>query len=107
VAASIDVSALREAMAGAATLSLIDVRRAPVFALADALLAGAVWRDPAEVDDWARTLDGARAVVVYCVHGHQVSQLCAERLTELGFDARYLDGGYEAWKAAGLPLIAR
>jgi rhodanese-related sulfurtransferase len=107
VAASIDVSALREALAGAATPSLIDVRRAPVFALADALLAGAVWRDPAGVDDWARRLDGARAVVVYCVHGHQVSQECADRLLALGFNARYLDGGYEAWTAAGLPLAVR
>lgn len=86
---------------------LIDVRRAPVFALADSLIAGARWHDPAAVDTWAATLPPGEPVIVYCVHGHEVSQGAAARLRAAGLDARFLIGGIEAWKAAGLPLQAK
>ena len=40
------------------------------FASAD---TGAVWRDPEHVDRWIVELNWNRPVVVYCVHGHEVS----------------------------------
>ena len=104
---SIDVTALQHALASAQPPVLLDVRRAPVFAQADAMLAGALWRDPAEVDGWASAVPAQRAVVVYCVHGHEVSQRCAARLAELGLAVRFLEGGYEAWRAAGGALVPR
>jgi Fe-Mn family superoxide dismutase len=46
-------------------------------------------------------------VVVYCVHGHEVSRATALRLRAAGLDARFLRGGIAAWEAAGLPLQPR
>jgi len=44
------------------------------------------------------------SAVVYCIHGHEVSQNAAKVLNELGFNAQYLDGGIAQWKEAGLPV---
>jgi hypothetical protein len=44
---------------------------------------------------------------VYCVHGHQVSQGVARALRAQGRAAHFLVGGIEAWRAQGLPLIAK
>ena len=92
---------LQAALDSTSRPQLLDVRRVPVFEESRELIAGAIWRDPERVAEWSGELDSERPVVVYCVHGHQVSQGCASRLSELGFDAAYLDGGIEGWKAAG------
>lgn len=80
---------------------VIDVRREAVFQSAPDLIAGAVRRDPATVTDWAVTLPAAKHIVVYCVHGHEVSQSAAKALRERGLPAQFLEGGLEAWRAAG------
>ena len=41
--------------------------------------------------------------VLYCAHGHEISQGLVAALRAMGVDARYLDGGIDAWKAAGEP----
>ncbi|MCU0924538.1 MAG: rhodanese-like domain-containing protein [Hydrogenophaga sp.] len=82
---------------------VVDVRRAGVFDQSDAMIAGAHWRDPATVGQWANELSANREVLVYCVHGHEVSRATALRLQAAGLKARYLRGGFEAWKAAALP----
>lgn len=102
---SLDPASLRALMEQG--VQLLDVRRAPVFAEAAAMIAGASWHDPAELPAWVDQLDRRRPVVVYCVHGHAVSQSAASALRERGFDASYLEGGFEAWQAAGLPLQRR
>ena len=53
---------------------VLDVRRAAIFEEADDMIHGAVWCDPAALDDWADTLSAEADYVVYCVHGHEVSQ---------------------------------
>jgi rhodanese-related sulfurtransferase len=80
---------------------VIDVRREPVFRNAADRIAGALRRDPATVADWAAALPAAKQIVVYCVHGHEVSQNAAQALCERGLSARFLEGGIEAWRAAG------
>lgn len=99
--ASISPAALTHALAARAAPLLIDVRRQPVFLESPELIRGALRRDPAHVAQWARALPRGREVVVYCVHGHQVSQGAAGALREAGSNARYLEGGIEAWRAAG------
>jgi rhodanese-related sulfurtransferase len=43
-------------------------------------------------------------VILICRHGYS-SSLAAARLQELGFvEATDVDGGFEAWQAAGLPV---
>lgn len=91
--------------AGAATL--IDVRRAAVFEQSDAMAEGAEWRDPAQVDTWAGQLPAGVPVVVYCVHGHEVSRATAMRLRAAGIEARFLAGGLDGWQSQGRPVVAR
>lgn len=80
---------------------LLDVRRDAAFAQADTLIQGAHWRNPATVGTWAHELSAERDVVVYCVHGHEVSRATALRLRATGLHARYLVGGLDAWQASG------
>lgn len=86
---------------------LLDVRRAAVFEHAATMLPGAQWRDPARVSDWAGELPRDRDVVVYCVHGHEVSQSTAQQLRACGVQARFLTGGIEAWMQAGRAVQPR
>jgi rhodanese-related sulfurtransferase len=44
-----------------------------------------------------------RKLVLVCAHGYS-SSLAAATLVELGVDAGDLDGGFEAWADAGLPV---
>jgi len=100
--ASITATELKAALADARPPLLIDVRRAAAFRSASKMAAGALRRDPEAVSSWAKELPRAGRVVVYCVHGHEVSQNAAQALRELGIDACYLEGGLEeGWKAAG------
>ena len=46
-------------------------------------------------------------MVVYCVHGHNVSQGAAAALRARGVYARVLAGGIEGWRDAGGVLMAR
>lgn len=66
------------------------------------MISGALRRDPEAVAAWAAELPRAESVVVYCVHGHEVSQGIARALAERGIAAQYLEGGIEeGWKARG------
>ena len=106
--ASITASELKSALTGSKPPLVIDVRRTTAFRAAPDVAAGALRRDPATVSAWAKALPRAGSVVVYCVHGHEVSQNAAQALRELGIAARYLEGGLEeGWKAAGGAVIAK
>ena len=85
----------------------IDVRRAGAYDAARSVVAGAVWRDPERVHEWASALPKSQPVVVYCVWGHEVGQSTAAILRAQGIDARFLAGGIDAWKTADLPLDAK
>jgi hypothetical protein len=66
------------------------------------MASGALRRDPEHVAQWAATLPSASTVVVYCVHGHEVSQNAARALRDHGIESYYLEGGLEeGWKAHG------
>jgi rhodanese-related sulfurtransferase len=95
---------LKALIADRARIALLDVPRRPAFEAEPRLIPGVVWRDPEEFDRWVGELNPNRYVVVYCVHGHEVSHGVADRLRDLGLDAVLLEGGIEAWKAAGGPV---
>lgn len=105
--ASLSPAALRQAIASNPPPLVIDVRREERFRDARDLLRGALRRNPRQVADWGRTLPQAAEVVVYCVHGHEVSQEAATALRAQGHRARFLDGGLEGWRAAGGALSAK
>jgi rhodanese-related sulfurtransferase len=105
---SIAASELKAACAGSNPPLVIDVRRVKAFRTARELISGALRRDPEAVSSWAASLPSASSVVVYCVHGHEVSQNAARALADRGFDARFLEGGLEeGWKGIGGTLDAK
>jgi rhodanese-related sulfurtransferase len=101
---TITCSALREAAASGAKIVLLDVRRRPAFDADPGLIPGAVWKDPEQAGTWAAGLSQDVPVIAYCVHGHEVSRGVVDRLRALGIKAALLEGGFEAWKAAGGPV---
>jgi rhodanese-related sulfurtransferase len=104
---SISVSELRSALAGPDGPVVLDVRRRPAWREAGEILSGALRRDPEAIGNWSHALPPASAVVAYCVHGHEVSQNVVKGLSERGLNARYLEGGMDAWKAAQGALDAK
>ena len=106
----LDPAAALDAMGAGATL--IDIRSDSQIA-EDGVIAGALviprnvleWRlDPASTHrhPCAPGLDDQ--VILMCNEGYQ-SSLAAATLQDLGFArATDLDGGFQAWRAAGLPI---
>jgi rhodanese-related sulfurtransferase len=86
---------------------IIDVRRQDFYAKSPQLLPGAIWRDAGKVHQWSAELDRARPIVAACKAGHEMSQTTVAQLRADGFDARVLEGGYQAWEVAGLPMVAK
>lgn len=102
-----DTEGLGVEPAGIGGALVIDVRRAAAFAQSRHTLPGALRGDPDAIADWSCTLEAGRDIVVYCVHGHEVSRNAARVLCASGFHARFLRGGITAWEAAGLPLVEK
>jgi rhodanese-related sulfurtransferase len=94
--ASISAAILKQSIRSSAPPLVIDVRRNERFKESPYLLKGALRRDPERVQEWKKSLPRAASVVVYCVHGHEVSQSVAKAL-----GARYLEGGIEHWREEG------
>ena len=100
--ASISAATLKQSIHSSQPPLVIDVRRRERFFAAEDLIRGSLRRDPARVSEWAKTLPRAASVVVYCVHGHEVSQGVAKAL-----QAKYLEGGIEAWRESGGELFRK
>ena len=83
---------------------VLDVRRASAFDADPRLIAAALRPIPDPVT-FAKGHAAGRAVVAYCVHGHEVSREAARALSQAGHDASFLEGGIAAWSEAGLPTI--
>ncbi len=80
---------------------VVDVRLAESFARDPQMIPGALRRTPDALEAFSREMEPWRAVVVYCVHGHDVGRDAAAALAARGVDASYLAGGLEAWRADG------
>jgi rhodanese-related sulfurtransferase len=108
--ARLDPAAAVAAVAAGAVL--VDIRSEPQRER-DGVVPGSVfvprnvleWRcDPASPARDERVCDPARQLIVMCDEGYQ-SSLAAANLQRLGFDAATdLAGGFQAWRAAGLPV---
>jgi rhodanese-related sulfurtransferase len=85
--ASITPAALQQALRSSHPPLVVDVRKRAAFLDAPDMIRGALRRDPEVLG----ALPGDN-LVVYCVHGHAVSQGVAKAI-----GARYLEGGIEHW----------
>jgi len=99
--ASITAAELKQSLRTSTPPLVIDVRRNARFLESPYFIKGALRRDPERLEEWQRALPNA-GIVVYCVHGHEVSQNAAKAL-----GARYLEGGIEHWREEGGETIAK
>jgi rhodanese-related sulfurtransferase len=83
------------------------VRRQEAFDDDDCLIAGALRLSSEQIESWVTALPPGRLVVVYCVHGHEISQAVAATLQAVGLKSAYLEGGIAAWRDQGLPTRKR
>lgn len=86
---------------------ILDVRRVDDLAASSEQLAGANWKDPTQIAEWADGLPRDRDIVLYCVRGGGVSNSVVDALQAKGLNARFIEGGIEGWKAAGGAVAAK
>ncbi|MCB1878182.1 MAG: hypothetical protein KDH88_19580 [Chromatiales bacterium] len=98
---TISATGLQELLDRNDPISLLDVRRADDLAREPAGINGAVWHDPAEVNEWSARLGTEKEIVLYCVRGGSVSNSVVDALLARGLKARFIEGGLAAWKDAG------
>ncbi len=94
---NINAEALAQWIAAGRSSVILDVRKEPAFAKDPRTLPGALRVPPDTLTQWIPVADLNKTVVVYCVHGHEVSQGAAKQLRENGFDAVFLEGGFREW----------
>ncbi len=97
------IISLEEAAAIVDTAMFVDVRK-PAASLASGFsIKRAIWRHPFDALNWHEEFTKAK-IIVYCVHGHELSRSVAGFLRDCGHDCQFLEGGFEAWLAAGLAV---
>lgn len=105
---AISAAELKSSLAGSTPPIVVDVRRTPAFRTAVDMMQGALRRDPDRVSSWGMQLPRAERVVVYCVHGHEVSQGVAKELRHMGIAAAFLERGLDdGWKPGGGELMGK
>jgi len=98
---SISISDLAQQLEQGVPLRLLDVRREKALADSGVQITGAQWKNPALWLDWKDDIAHDLPVVVYCAHGHEISQGLTATLQAMGADARHLEGGISEWLAQG------
>jgi rhodanese-related sulfurtransferase len=86
------------------TPALIDVRTEEDFAADPRLIPGAIRRSHAQASAWGEEFSGRSAIVV-CLRGQKLAEGTAAWLRHVHVEAEALEGGFEGWKAAKLPLV--
>ena len=80
---------------------VVDVRRSPARTQSGQQIPGALWHDPALWLDWKDEIAARGPVVLYCVHGKEISQALTTALQVMGAKTSFLEGGFAAWAAGG------
>jgi rhodanese-related sulfurtransferase len=83
---------------------IIDVREAEALADDPRLLPGSLHFPHEAAETWASAYRG-QAVAVACLRGKKLAEGAAAWLRHFGASAEVVEGGFEAWRDAGLPLV--
>lgn len=86
---------------------VFDVRREADYAASNEIIPGALWKNPEKIEAWVGALPRTLDVVIYCVRGGAVSNSVVDQLQAAGVKARFIEGGIEAYKAAGGKTVAK
>jgi len=84
--------------------AVVDVRIEDDYRTDPRLLPGSVRRDYRTSEQWAADYRG-KSVVVVCQKGQKLSEGTVAWLRHGGIEAQTLEGGFEAWKKTGEPLV--
>lgn len=104
--ASVTVEAIKHLLECGQPVTFIDSRTATAWNVSKIKIQGAI-RDDDEAA-YLRELSRDQLLVVYCTCPSEDSSAWLARvLVRLGFNAAYLEGGFDAWLGAGLPLEPR
>jgi thiosulfate sulfurtransferase len=103
---SISVSDLAQQLEQRVPIRLLDVRRAKALADSGVQIVGSQWMNPALWLDWKDDLAHDLPIVVYCAHGHEISQGLTATLLAMGADARHLEGGISEWLDQGRAVVS-
>jgi rhodanese-related sulfurtransferase len=101
---SISLDKLARLIGTANTPVLIDVRTDEDFAVDQRLIPGAIRFNPQAAADWGAQFAGRPAIVV-CLRGQKLAEGTAALLRHINVSAETLEGGFEGWKSARLPLV--
>src|SRR4051812_25928176 len=101
---SISADKLARLIGTAKTPVIIDVRTDEDFAADQRLIPGAVRRNHQQAADWSNQFAG-RPAIVACLRGQKLAEGTAAWLRHANVSAETLEGGFEGWKAAKLPLV--
>jgi rhodanese-related sulfurtransferase len=83
---------------------IIDVREADAFSADPRLLPGSIHLPYEAARAWA-TAYRDQSVAVACQRGKKLAEGAAAWLRHAGATAEVVEGGFEAWRNAGLPLV--
>jgi rhodanese-related sulfurtransferase len=101
---SISADKLARLIGTATAPVLIDVRTDEDYARDPRLIPTASRRAHDAIGSWASQITDRSAIVI-CQAGQKLSEGVAAWLRHGGISAETLEGGFEAWKAAKLPLL--
>lgn len=100
----IDIEQLKTLQSSGAPFTLIDVREDSEWTAGHAAGALHIGRGVLERDIASKVPRKDARLVLYCARGHR-SALAADTLNRMGYSNVFsLTGGFDAYKAAGLPL---
>jgi rhodanese-related sulfurtransferase len=102
--ASIAPDKLARLIGTAKAPTIIDVREDDALAADKRLIPASIHLPYASADQWASSYRG-RSVAVSCQRGKKLAEGAAAWLRHYGANAEVVEGGFEAWRDAGLPLI--
>jgi rhodanese-related sulfurtransferase len=83
---------------------IIDVRETEAVSADPRRIPTSLLLDYTTAQIWAPNYRG-RAVAVSCQRGKKLAEGAAAWLRHFGADAEVVEGGFEAWRDAGLPLV--
>jgi Fe-Mn family superoxide dismutase len=98
---SVGVEEVKAMLDNSEPVQVVDARPRACVSWTQEVMQGATWRDPERVPEWVGELSKSDPVVVFCAYGFHVGCKTAIKLRDLGFDAKFMQGGHSAWKAIG------
>jgi Fe-Mn family superoxide dismutase len=98
---SVGVEEVKAMLDSSEPVQVVDARPRASVSWTQEVMQGATWRDPERVPEWVGELSKSDPVVVFWSYGFHVGCKTAIKLRDLGFDAKFMQGGHSAWKAIG------